>query len=646
MSEKGSSYKVAPITDSVPIPPSSYGKVYKKKNLKWTDRLNNSKIFILKSIIILALSSTAVLVGVGAWYWINNLNVKLGEQEYESVASRLARDLTVRTATTVDLLQVLNNAIQGSCSDSSFPSCTISLKYYLSLSSTLIGSVGMRNFGYSPIVDSAEVSPFESFTSHYYTNGNYSINQTYIYGINSTYDKYPSEAASQRGRYAITVPVLNVGHLDDTYPGENVPESTMILYDLYTDKDTRVAIDLAIGCATSMDNSMNVLSCNAISNVCALVQDEVFKPSAIIFSPVTSSNNMKLEGFAFAVFNWEMILSDSSSYEMWLNSAKMRYKDMQGPPPNAPPGYIPCIGTSEIYIVVYNPMAVMTFMLEDGIAKYIGFGDFHDKEYDSYLIQTQLVIGNSVPYLISYYPTKQYLDSKTSTNSPIAVTVLTLTVIIFMSVALYDYLINRDSREKDLILVVKKQFVRFISHEVRTPLNVVHIGLKVLITEITKFMGKSNPDTKEFIVPKELLMEWQSLIKETENNCDSATEVLNDLINYEKIDAGKLNIEVEPVYMWDVISAAITPFHVQARHSNIEITVELEINRNDVGVTERNKMKELLVLGDKVKLTHVIKNLISNGLKFTACSGKINISGIIDRYLLHSVLNNYVYVYS
>ena len=389
-----------------------------------------------------------------------------------------------------------------------------------------------------------------------------------------------------------------------------------------------LATGLELGCATSMDNSMNVLSCNAISNVCALVQDEVFKPSAIIFSPVTSSNNMKLEGFAFAVFNWEMILSDSSSYEMWLNSAKMRYKDMQGPPPNAPPGYIPCIGTSEIYIVVYNPMAVMTFMLEDGIAKYIGFGDFHDKEYDSYLIQTQLVIGNSVQYLISYYPTKQYLDSKTSTNSPIAVTVLTLTVIIFMSVALYDYLINRDSREKDLILVVKKQFVRFISHEVRTPLNVVHIGLKVLITEITKFMGKSNPDTKEFIVPKELLMEWQSLIKETENNCDSATEVLNDLINYEKIDAGKLNIEVEPVYMWDVISAAITPFHVQARHSNIDITVDLEINRNDVNASDRNKMKELLVLGDKVKLTHVIKNLISNGLKFTKCYGKIEITGI------------------
>ena len=141
-------------------------------------------------------------------------------------------------------------------------------------------------------------------------------------------------------------------------------------------------------------------------------------------------------------------------------------------------------------------------------------------------------------------------------------------------------------------------------------------------------MGKFNANTNDYMIPKEVLVEWQSLIKDTEVNCDSATEVLNDLINYEKIDAGKLNIEIAAVYMWDVIAASIVPFQVQARHASVELSLELEINRNDIGNVERNIMKDLFVLGDKVKLMHVIKNLISNGLKFTQAGGKITVSGM------------------
>lgn len=120
------------------------------------------------------------------------------------------------------------------------------------------------------------------------------------------------------------------------------------------------------------------------------------------------------------------------------------------------------------------------------------------------------------------------------------------------------------------------------------------------------------------------------LISETETSSDVAIDVLNDLINYDKIDTGTLKIEISAIYFWDIVTTAVTPFYVQARHLNVELVLDMELQRNDIDIDHKNVLKRLLVLGDRVKLSQVIKNLISNALKFTSSGGKVTLTGDVS----------------
>jgi CheY-like chemotaxis protein len=101
---------------------------------------------------------------------------------------------------------------------------------------------------------------------------------------------------------------------------------------------------------------------------------------------------------------------------------------------------------------------------------------------------------------------------------------------------------------------------------------------------------------------------------------------LNDLINYDKIDAGTLNIEKEQVNMWDVISTNVNPFVVQARHNGVHFEIDIHTRRPNISPQERAAIRKLLVFGDSVKLGQVIRNLVSNALKFTPSGGYVTVT--------------------
>ena len=113
----------------------------------------------------------------------------------------------------------------------------------------------------------------------------------------------------------------------------------------------------------------------------------------------------------------------------------------------------------------------------------------------------------------------------------------------------------------------RQAFMRYISHEIRTPLNTVFLGMAFVRTSLGH-RPKSN--NSEEIVENEILIDT---VDDISNSCQTALSILNDLLTFDKIDSGQMQLEFEETHPWSYINSAVKPFSVQARQNNIRFLV-------------------------------------------------------------------------
>ncbi|CAM9392814.1 unnamed protein product, partial [Ectocarpus fasciculatus] len=167
---------------------------------------------------------------------------------------------------------------------------------------------------------------------------------------------------------------------------------------------------------------------------------------------------------------------------------------------------------------------------------------------------------------------------------------------------------NKNAKWKDHILKVKRDFVRFISHEIRTPLNTVSVGLQLI------YEGLAAQQAGDEEVVRDLL----ELTLDVQTGTSTAVSVLNDLLNFDKLQSGELQIAQGPVPVWETVATVVRSFKIPAMQKNIAVELLFENH-----VSDEVSCDELVVTGDKFKICHVIRNLMSNALKFTADGGSI-----------------------
>lgn len=139
----------------------------------------------------------------------------------------------------------------------------------------------------------------------------------------------------------------------------------------------------------------------------------------------------------------------------------------------------------------------------------------------------------------------------------------------------------------------KNIFLSSMSHELRTPLNSI-LGFADLLDH--QYFGNLNQQQLEYI----------HLIR---NSGQHLLELINDLLDITKIDAGNIELTAEKFYPIDVITEVITTLRTQYGEKSVDC---------QVFVTEHTSM-----VGDKKRFRQIITNLLSNAFKFTPENGKI-----------------------
>lgn len=141
----------------------------------------------------------------------------------------------------------------------------------------------------------------------------------------------------------------------------------------------------------------------------------------------------------------------------------------------------------------------------------------------------------------------------------------------------------------------KSEFLSSMSHELRTPLNAI-LGF----SQLMELSNELSDDTKDSV-------------KEIRKAGGHLLELINEVLDLAKIEAGRIDLSIEPIEYKSLIDECLKLMKPIADHHNI--TIDHMAFKRDI-----------IIRGDRTRIKQIVMNLLSNAIKYNQVEGRVDIT--------------------
>jgi len=167
----------------------------------------------------------------------------------------------------------------------------------------------------------------------------------------------------------------------------------------------------------------------------------------------------------------------------------------------------------------------------------------------------------------------------------------------------YEGALRQAKEEADSANLSKSQFIATMSHELRTPLNAILGFTEIMQQEV---MGAIGNET------------YKSYIADIHVSGAHLLQLINDILDLTKAEAGMLELNEETVDLEEIIRAVVRITRASLEKAKLTVDIDLQSGLP-------------LLRADERKVRQVLFNLIGNAVKFTPAGGSIAIRARFDR---------------
>ncbi len=161
--------------------------------------------------------------------------------------------------------------------------------------------------------------------------------------------------------------------------------------------------------------------------------------------------------------------------------------------------------------------------------------------------------------------------------------------------------LERDKEKAEDANRAKGDFLAHMSHEIRTPLTAIS-GIAEILQRNLSMLDEKH----------------QKLITTLNASAASLKDIVNDVLDFSKIESGDIEIEERLFHIGELFSEVTSMMAVKAQQENINF------------IFDDSQTKNVDFYGDKIRLRQVLVNLIGNSLKFTEACGLVKITTSLE----------------